>query len=69
MTSAQKPARLFRFADLVKANIVRNWPQLRRLQEGQGFPRGFLLSAHARAWDADEVEAWVASRRERGRAA
>lgn len=56
--------RLYRFADLCAANIVKNWPQLKRLQENQGFPKGFLLSPHARAWDAVEVESWLASRRE-----
>jgi hypothetical protein len=57
------PVRLYRFADLCAANIVKNWPQLRRLQDNQNFPRGFLLSPHARCWDASEVEAWLASRR------
>ena len=56
--------RLYRFADLAAAGVVKNWPQLKRLQENQAFPRGFLLSPHARVWDAQEVEAWLAARRE-----
>lgn len=55
--------RLVRFADLKAAGIVRNWPQLKRMVEGAGFPRGYYLTPQARVWDASEVEAWVHSRR------
>ena len=61
----QTPPRLpayARFADLVAANIVRNWPQLLRLIEFEGFPRGIQLSRNARAWEIEEVQAWLASR-------
>mgnify|MGYP000943602430 CR=1 FL=1 len=51
-----------RFPDLASANIVRNWPQLLRLIEAEGFPRGIRLSANARAWEIAEVQAWLASR-------
>jgi len=54
---------LLRFADLERRGIVRNWPQLRRLISNAGFPPGFLISANARVWDEDEVDAWVDSRR------
>lgn len=59
----RRPPRLYRFSDLRSANIVNNWPQLRRLQDHHDFPRGFLLSPNARAWDADEVEIWLNARR------
>lgn len=55
---------LLRFADLKASNIVTNWPQLRRLIDGAGFPAGFLLSPAVRVWDADEVSAWVDARRQ-----
>ena len=51
-----------RFPDLVEANIVRNWTQLQRLIEFEGFPQGIRLSANARAWAIGEVQAWLASR-------
>ena len=55
--------KLLRFADLREANIVTNWPQLRRLIDGAGFPPGFLLTPACRVWDHDEIEAWVDARR------
>ncbi len=54
---------LLRFADLKSANIVTNWPQLRRMIDGAGFPAGFLLTPACRVWDKDEINAWVAERR------
>lgn len=59
--------KLLRFADLKAANIVTNWPQLKRLVEGAGFPPGFLLSPGCRVWDADEIERWLNGRREAAR--
>jgi hypothetical protein len=59
--------KLLRFADLKEANIVTNWPQLRRLIDNAAFPPGFLLSAAVRVWDAASIEEWVAQRREAGR--
>ena len=56
-------AKLIRFADLKSAGVVKNWPQVKRLVEREGFPPGFLLSANTRVWEEDEVAAWVASRR------
>ncbi|MEY4241641.1 MAG: hypothetical protein RJA14_1337 [Pseudomonadota bacterium] len=55
--------KLLRFADLKAANIVTNWPQLRRLIDGAGFPAGFLLTPACRVWDQEEIEAWVDARR------
>jgi len=54
--------KLYRFNDLCAAGIVRNWPQLRNLQDKYNFPRGFLLTANARVWRAEEVESWVETR-------
>ncbi len=71
MTSSQEqPARLgdpdlpyyVRFTDLVRANIVRNWPTLLRMIDEEGFPAGALLSRNVRAWRLDAVVAWLASR-------
>lgn len=55
--------KLYRFGDLREAGIVRNWPQLRNLQDKYNFPRGFLLSANSRVWPAEEIEGWVEARR------
>lgn len=60
---------LVRFPDLVAANIVRNWPQLLRLIESEGFPPGIRLSPNARAWAISEVQAWLASRPAAGQGA
>jgi predicted DNA-binding transcriptional regulator AlpA len=51
-----------RFRDLVAANIVQNWPTLRRLIREQQFPPGIMIGPNMRAWPAVEVEAWLASR-------
>jgi predicted DNA-binding transcriptional regulator AlpA len=54
---------LLRFSDLKAAKLVTNWPQLKRLVTQQGFPEGYLISAHTRVWDAAAVEQWLDSRR------
>lgn len=59
-----KLPRLLRFADLKAAGIVKNWPQVKRLVERDGFPAGFLLSANTRVWDEADVAAWVQKRRQ-----
>lgn len=56
--------RLLRFADLKEANIVSSWPQLKRLVDGHGFPRGYLLSPAVRVWDASAIDDWLQARRE-----
>ena len=54
--------RLLRFADLRAWRVVSSWPQLKRLQQLHGFPRGRMLSPNVRAWTEDEVSGWIASR-------
>jgi hypothetical protein len=56
--------KVLRFADLKAAGIVTNWPQLRRLVDNHGFPRGYLLTPGCRVWDVEAVEGWKQSRRE-----
>jgi hypothetical protein len=52
-----------RFKDLKADGIVDSRPQLKNLQETQGFPLGRLLSPQVRAWDyQEEIEPWLASR-------
>jgi predicted DNA-binding transcriptional regulator AlpA len=55
-------SRFVRFRDLVAAGIVGNWMQLHRMISAEGFPEGLMLSANVRAWRADEIERWLASR-------
>jgi predicted DNA-binding transcriptional regulator AlpA len=50
------------FKDLAEAKIVMSWPQLRRLQERSGFPKGVLLGERRRAFPVAEVNAWLAKR-------
>lgn len=63
----QKPSILLRFTDLHDRGIVRNRQQLLNLTRYSGFPAGWLLSPNARVWDAEDVEAWLESRREADR--
>jgi len=53
---------LLRFSDLQARNIVKSWPQLRRLQKLHGFPLGRMLSPNIRTWTDDEIDEWYASR-------
>jgi predicted DNA-binding transcriptional regulator AlpA len=53
---------LLRFRQLKERGVVGSWPQLKRLQEGQGFPPGRMLSPNVRAWTEEEIDAWLASR-------
>jgi hypothetical protein len=55
----KKDLELLRFADLSEMGIVRNWPQLARLQQLHGFPVGFMLSPATRVWKAFEIRDWV----------
>lgn len=57
------PKQLLRYRDLEHSGVVANRMQLSRLVEKQGFPKGFMLSANTRVWDAAEIEEWVARRR------
>lgn len=60
---SEPQTKLLRFADLKAANIVTNWPQLKRLVDNHGFPPGYLLSPAVRVWDAPAVETWLDARR------
>jgi hypothetical protein len=51
-----------RYADLEAAGFVGSWTQLLRMIDEDGFPPGTMLGRNTRAWRADEIEAWVASR-------
>ena len=55
---------LLRFADLKARGIVNNWPSLKRWIDREGFPPGRKLAANTRVWTEEEIEAWLASRRE-----
>jgi hypothetical protein len=51
-----------RFGDLKTRNIVKSWPQLKRLVELYGFPPGRMLSPNIRVWTEDEIDAYLESR-------
>jgi hypothetical protein len=54
-----------RMKELKERGIVRNWPQLKDLQERAGFPLGRLLgdsNSHSRVWTEDEIADWLESR-------
>jgi predicted DNA-binding transcriptional regulator AlpA len=53
---------LLRFRDLAERGIATTFQALKNLQDKEGFPTGFLLGPSTRAWRADEVNAWIASR-------
>lgn len=51
-----------RFSDLQARNIVKSWPQLKRLTDKYGFPKGRMISPNVRAWTENEVDGWIESR-------
>ena len=51
-----------RFADLQARGIVNSYPQLKHLQEEQGFPTGRMLSPQVRAWTEQEIADWLDTR-------
>jgi predicted DNA-binding transcriptional regulator AlpA len=53
---------LLRFKDLRRLGVVSSWPQLRRMQEFENFPSGFLLGPNSRAWRVADVEEWLGKR-------
>jgi hypothetical protein len=53
---------LLRFRDLKARGVVKNWPQLKRLQQLYGFPLGKMLSPNIRVWTEAEIDAWIESR-------
>jgi hypothetical protein len=50
-----------RMKQLKDRQIVKSWPQLRGLQEREGFPLGRLIGS-VRSWTEDEIAAWLESR-------
>lgn len=54
--------RLLRFPDLIARGLFNSRMTLKRAIDTQGFPPGVLITPNARAWDEDEVNAWVTSR-------
>lgn len=52
-----------RYRDLVARGTVKNRPQLKNLQENDGFPLGRLFGPNTRVWDEQtEVVPWEKSR-------
>jgi hypothetical protein len=51
-----------RFKDLREAKIASNWPQLLRMIDLEGFPKGVWLSSNIRAWEIGLVRRWLAER-------
>jgi predicted DNA-binding transcriptional regulator AlpA len=54
--------RFLRYKHLEEAGIVNSRPSLNYKIKHDNFPAGVLLGPNTRAWPADEVEAWIASR-------
>ena len=51
-----------RFSDLRAARIVLTRKHLGNLQKHHNFPTGIVVGLHARAWNVDEVMAWLKNR-------
>ena len=56
------PHQLYRFADLVERKILTNRAQLKKMIERDGFPLGSNSTPQTRAWRAEDIERWPASR-------
>ena len=54
--------RLIRYNDLVAKGVVNSRMTLKRLIDERDFPPGLLITPNARAWNENEVDAWIASR-------
>jgi predicted DNA-binding transcriptional regulator AlpA len=54
--------KLIRYSDLVKKGVVNSRMTLKRLIDAQDFPTGRLITPNSRAWDEEEVDAWIAAR-------
>ncbi len=54
--------KLIRYNDLVAKGVVNSRMTLKRLIDFQDFPPGVLITPNARAWNEDDVDAWIASR-------
>jgi predicted DNA-binding transcriptional regulator AlpA len=55
-------ATYLRYRNLVDRGLVNSRQELKRLQDTQGFPRGFLLGANTRVWADEEIDAYIAAR-------
>jgi predicted DNA-binding transcriptional regulator AlpA len=64
ITVETKMAAFLRFHDLQKRGIVNNRVTLKRWQDREGFPRGIKLGPNTRVWAEDEIEAYLAKRRQ-----
>jgi len=51
-----------RYPDLVARGVVNSRMTLKRPIDSQDFPPGVLITPNARAWNEDEVDAWIAAR-------
>lgn len=54
--------KLIRYKGLKAKGVVNSRMTLKRLIDTQSFPPGTLITPNARAWDEDEVDAWIAAR-------
>jgi len=54
--------KLIRYDDLVAKGVVNSRMTLKRIIDIHGFPPGVLITPNARAWNEDEVDAWIAAR-------
>ena len=50
------------YKNLVAKGVVSSRMTLKRLIDSQDFPPGVLITPNARAWNEDEVDAWIAAR-------
>jgi predicted DNA-binding transcriptional regulator AlpA len=56
------PMKLIRYNALVEKGVVNSRMTLKRLIDTQDFPPGVLITPNARAWQEEEVDAWIAAR-------
>jgi predicted DNA-binding transcriptional regulator AlpA len=54
--------KLIRYEDLVAKGVVNSRMTLKRIIDIHGFPPGVLVTPNARAWNEEEVDAWIAAR-------
>jgi predicted DNA-binding transcriptional regulator AlpA len=53
---------LIRYDDLVAKVVVHSRMTLKRIIDIHGFPPGVLITPNARAWNEEDVDAWIAAR-------
>jgi predicted DNA-binding transcriptional regulator AlpA len=56
--------RLARYPEMVRQGYFQNKMSPQRM-EANGFPPPYQLGPHTVAWDLDEAEAWLATRKKR----